>query len=104
MVKEKGKGKYGKGKGKGKGKYGKGKGKHMMDNDEYGTTPGAHKAHCAKGNYPLYVPGKTVVPVGGRVMFKNGACAQKGKDGRFKIFKGLSKEELAKLRKKRGKK
>ena len=54
--------------------------------------------------YPLYVPGKTVVPVGGRVMFKNGACAQKGKDGRFKIFKGLSKEELAKLRKKRGKK
>lgn len=72
--------------------------------DEYGTTPGAHKAHCAKGNYPLYVPGKTVVPVGGRVMFKNGACAQKGKDGRFKIFKGLSKEELAKLRKKRGKK
>ena len=57
-----------------------------------------------EGNYPLYVPGKTVVPVGGRVMFKNGACAQKGKDGRFKIFKGLSKDELAKLRKKRGKK
>ena len=84
----------------GKGK-GKGKGKAMAD--EYGTTPGAHKSHCVKGNYPLYVPGKTVVPVGGRVMFKNGACAQKGKDGRFKIFKGISKEELAKLRKKRGK-
>ena len=68
--------------------------------DAYGTTPGAHKAHCAKGNYPLYVPGKTVVPVGGRVMFKNGDCAQKGKDGRFKMFKGLSKE-VSKLRKKK---
>lgn len=89
-------------------KYNKKAGKKMdkkaYDKDGYGTTPGAHKAHCAKGNYPLYVPGKTVVPVGGRVMFKNGACAQKGKDGRFKIFKGLSKDELAKLRKKRGKK
>ena len=88
-------------------KYNKKAGKKMKNNkydkDSYGTTPGAHKAHCAKGNYPLYVPGKTVVPVGGRVMFKNGACAQKGKDGRFKIFKGLSKDKLADLRKKKGK-
>ena len=69
--------------------------KQEKKDDDGGTTPGAHKAHCAKGNYPLYVPGKTVVP--GRKSYVQKRClCSKRKRRKIQNFQRSFKRRIGK--------